>query len=77
MASDTAPVLEFVSDRVTGLLSPFLDPSLLADRVIEMLEDKAMAAGLRARARVHAEATLSMPEYLDAYEALIARVVAG
>ncbi len=77
VASDTAPVLEFVADRETGLLSPFLDPGALADRVLELLEDRALAAGLRAAARVHAEATLSMPDYLDAYEALITRVVAG
>ncbi len=75
VASDTAPVLEFVADRQTGLLSPFLDPGALADRVLLLLEDRAMAAGLRQAARAHALATLAMPVYLEAYQALIARVV--
>ena len=77
VASDTAPVLEFVSDRRTGLLSPFLDPAALSDRVLEVLEDVPLARRLRRAARRHAEATLSMQTYLDGYEALIARTIAA
>jgi glycosyltransferase involved in cell wall biosynthesis len=77
VASDTAPVREFVTHRKTGLLTAFPDPSALVAAVQEVIEDKALAARLRRNARSFAEKTLSMDVYLDAYEALIQRVVAG
>lgn len=77
VGSDTAPVHEFIADGVNGLLTPCLDPALLAGRVLAVLEDEAGAARLRVNARRAAEATLSMPTYLRHYEALIADVVAG
>jgi glycosyltransferase involved in cell wall biosynthesis len=75
VASDTAPVREFVTDRVSGLLAPFLEPDTIADRVLELLEDQALAARLRRGARAWAEANLDMGVYLAAYEALIERTV--
>ncbi len=75
VASDTAPVREFVEHGVTGLLAPFLQPDVVADRVLEMLEDTRLARRLRAAARAWAEANLGMDEYIRAYEALIERAL--
>jgi len=77
VASDTAPVREFVTDRKTGLLAPFLQPDTVADRVLELLEDTRLAGRLRRAARVWAEAHLDMGAYLAGYEALIRRAMDG
>lgn len=77
VASDTAPVREFVAHRRTGLLVPFHDSAALAEAVQELLDDPVLAARLRRNARKLAERSLAMDAYLDGYEALIARVVSG
>ncbi len=77
VASDTAPVHEFVADGQTGLLTPCLDPARLTERVAELLDDPEGTAGLRANARAEAERTLQMDDYIRNYEALIAQVMAG
>ncbi len=71
VASDTAPVREFVTDGVSGRLTPFLRPDAIADHVLEMLEDTQTAARLRAGARAWAEANLDMGAYISNYERLI------
>lgn len=71
IASDTDPVKEFIADRVTGLLTPFLDPHALTDRILEVLEDTNLAQSIRKAARAEAERSLSMSEYLSNYESLI------
>jgi glycosyltransferase involved in cell wall biosynthesis len=75
VASDTAPVREFVTHRKTGLLAPFLQPDAVADAVLTLLEDTALAARLRRGARAWAEKNLDMAVYLSAYEKLIAKVI--
>ena len=75
VASDTAPVREFVTDGVSGRLAPFLQPDAIAGHVLEMLEDTKTAARLRAGARAWAEANLDMSVYIANYEKLIARAV--
>lgn len=75
VASDTAPVREFVQDGVNGLLTPCLDPAQLAERVLQMLEDTDGAARLRAGARAFAETYLRMEDHIVGYEALINRVL--
>ena len=75
VASDTAPVREFVADGATGRLTPFFDPLQLAGRVLETLEDRDRTAGLRAAARAWAEAHLRMADHVAAYSALVARLV--
>jgi len=75
VASDTAPVREFVTDRKTGLLAPFLQPDTVADRVLELLEDARLAGRLRRAARAWAEANLDMGAYLAGYEALMRRAM--
>ena len=75
VASDTAPVREFVADRETGLLVDFPNPAALADGVAELLEDGALARRLRRNARAFAEANFNMTRYLASYEALIRQVM--
>jgi glycosyltransferase involved in cell wall biosynthesis len=75
VASDTAPVHEFVSDGITGLLTPCLDPDRLAENVLRLLSDSAASAQLRANARAWAEQSLRMDAYLHNYEKLIAWVM--
>jgi glycosyltransferase involved in cell wall biosynthesis len=75
VVSDTAPVREFVTHRKTGLMVPFLEPDRVADGVLTLLEDAALAARLRRGARAWAEKHLDMGVYLSAYEKLIARVI--
>ena len=75
VVSDTAPVREFVTDGVSGRLATFLQPDTIADRVLEVLEDQALAARIRAGARAWAESNLDMDIYIRNYEALISRVV--
>ena len=77
VASDTAPVREFVEHGKTGLLGPFTDTQGLVDRVGEILNDDALASHLRGHARAFAERTLRMDVYLAAYQGLIKRVVCG
>jgi len=77
VASDTAPVQEFVSHGQTGLLTPFLDPAALSLRIQEMLEDIGLAARLRAGARAYAEQHLRMQDHLGNYARLIDGMVAG
>jgi glycosyltransferase involved in cell wall biosynthesis len=76
VASDTAPVREFISDRRTGLLAPFLQPDAVADAVLQLLEDTKLAARLRRNARAWAERHLDMGDYISAYETLIEQVIA-
>jgi len=77
VGSDTAPVREFIQDRRTGLLAPFLQPDTIAERVLEVLEDTALNRRLRRSARAWAVAHLDMDAYLQRYEALIAKVLAS
>jgi glycosyltransferase involved in cell wall biosynthesis len=75
VASDTAPVREFISHRKTGLLAPFLEPDAIADAVLSLLSDTKLAQRLRKNARGWAEQNLDMADYLSAYEKLITRVI--
>jgi glycosyltransferase involved in cell wall biosynthesis len=75
VGSDVAPVREFITHRKTGLLVPFLKPDLIADTVLEVLEDQRLASRLRRGARAWAERNLQMAAYLQGYEALIAKAV--
>jgi glycosyltransferase involved in cell wall biosynthesis len=75
VASDTAPVREFVTHGKTGLLAPFLQPEKVADAVLEVLENTALNARLRKAARAWAERNLDMDVYIKGYEALIKRAM--
>ncbi|NIE80513.1 glycosyltransferase [Asaia sp. As-1742] len=75
VGSQTAPVEEFITDRSTGLLAPFLEPDRIADAVLEILEDRRLAGRLRKQARRYAEQNLSLQGYLENYDALISSIV--
>lgn len=77
VASDTGPVREFIQHGKNGLLTPFLDPMALADRVLEILADPLRTARLRHNARRFAEANLRMDYYIRDFRALIDRTIAG
>ncbi len=77
IGSDTQPVREFIRHRANGLLTSFFDPAALARRVLEVLEDGALATRLRVGARRHAERHLAMDAYVAAYEALILKLTVG
>jgi len=77
VASDTAMLREFVSQRRNGILVSFHDHNSLAEAVLETLEDQALNARLRRAARRFAEKHLSMADYLATYEALIGRLTNG
>lgn len=74
VASDTAPVREFVTDGETGLLIPFSDARRLADRVREVLDGGPAIKEMRANARRFAETHLRMDDHIVRYERLIARL---
>ena len=75
VASDTPTVREFVTHEQNGLLTSFFDPKGLAQTILRVLEDVPLARRLRENARRYAEQNFSMEVYLDAYEALIAKLV--
>ena len=75
VASDTAPVQEFVSHDDTGLLVDFTGHRALVDAVEALLADPARSRRLRRNARAFAEKTLRMDRYIAAYERLIAQVI--
>ena len=77
VASQTAPVEEFIAHRKTGLLTPFHDPRRLGDAVLEVLEDQKLAQKLRRAVRKQAVRTLSMQDYITRYEALIRQTIGG
>ncbi len=75
VASDTAPVREFITHGGNGLLTPFLEPDRLAETILEVLENRALAGRLSSEARAYAERTLRMDTYLDGYDQLIDDVI--
>jgi glycosyltransferase involved in cell wall biosynthesis len=74
IGGDTATVTEFVKHGETGLVTPTLDPSALAQTVLGLLEDRKLAQRLGARARQFAEATLDLNQYLAFYCQEIERI---
>jgi glycosyltransferase involved in cell wall biosynthesis len=77
IASDTPTVREFVTHERNGLLVSFFEPKGLADTVLHVLEDAALARHLREGARHYAETSLAMADYIAAYEKLIGRLTGG
>lgn len=71
VASDTAPVREFLQDRDTGRLVPFDKPAKVAAAVLELLEDTAQAAALRQNARRWAETHLDLARHLSAFDRVV------
>jgi glycosyltransferase involved in cell wall biosynthesis len=77
IASDTPTAREFVTHERNGLLVSFFEPKALADTVLHVLEDAALARRLREGARHYAEKSLAMADYIAAYEKLIGKLTGG
>ena len=75
VGADVEPVREFITDLRTGRLVKPLDPASVADGVLEMLEDRALAKKLRHGARRYAEQNLDLQQHIRAFEARIAELV--
>jgi glycosyltransferase involved in cell wall biosynthesis len=58
VASDTAPVREFMDDGETGLLCAMNDPVALAARITEALDNSEALRGLRGAARARIVGTM-------------------
>jgi glycosyltransferase involved in cell wall biosynthesis len=71
VGGDTETVTEFVHDGETGIVTPTLDPVMLAENVHKALSDKKLAAKLRVNARDYAVKHLGMAAYLARYRAYI------
>jgi glycosyltransferase involved in cell wall biosynthesis len=76
VASDTAPVRDFVTHNKNGLLTPCLDPDKLAETILGTLDDSPRTRRLRAGARAYAERNLDMAQHIKAFEAAISRAIA-
>ncbi len=77
VASDTAPVRDFVTDGENGVLTSCLDPQRLAEVVAGTLDDTPRTRRLRAGARAYAESHLAMHQHIIAFEGLIERMTKG
>ncbi len=74
IGGDIDAVREFIVHGENGLLTPFLEPDTLARAILGLLEDKALTGRLRQNARLYAERSLAMADYLRSYCGLIGRL---
>ncbi|WP_409329168.1 glycosyltransferase family 4 protein [Trujillonella humicola] len=77
VAARTGGLPEVVRDGETGLLVPADDPRALADAVVRLLQDPALAAALGSAGRADARARFSIPTFTAALaEAVLGRPAA-
>ncbi len=74
VGADVEPVREFIQDGRNGVLTDCLDPTRLADTVLDLLENPTRADRLRRGARRWAERHLDMNRHIAAFEARIAEL---
>ncbi len=67
IGAEVDSVREFITHNRNGLLTPCLDPALLSERVLELLENRKLADKLRAGARRTAEKSLDMKHHIAAF----------
>ena len=67
IGAEVDPVREFITHNRTGLLTPCLDPGLLTENVLTLLDNTKLADKLRAGARRHAEKHLDMKLHLASF----------
>ncbi len=77
VASDTAPVREFLEHDATALLTPFLDPAALAESILTLLDDPTLRTRLATAARAFAKRHLRLDDTLANYRSLIDKVRAA
>jgi hypothetical protein len=76
VASDVAPVAEFVTDGETGRLVPFHEPEAIAQAVAGLLDDRAAARAMGLRARAAIVADYDLDALLGAKRALLEQALA-
>lgn len=74
VASDTAPVREYLEHEKTALMVPFLQPEAIGEAILHLLETRSLAERLSHNVRQRAEKLLDMKQYLAQYEALVCRM---
>lgn len=77
VATDVGGAREVVTDGVTGFLVPAGDPASLADRLVAILRDPALAARLGAAGRARAAGEFSVARMVDRYAQLYDRLLAS
>lgn len=75
VASRVAGVPDVIDDGVHGLIVPERDPDALADALVRLLDDPALAARLGAAARARVEQELTWERTAERFEALFRRAV--
>lgn len=75
VASDTAPVREFVKHRRNGLLVPFHDPAQLARNVSTLLADDGLRERVSSEARRYAMRHLGLERQFTHFDRLVADLV--
>lgn len=71
IASDTAPVREFIVDGVNGLLVPFLDPGGLSEAILRVLRDTTLSDRIRAGALAYGRKVLGNARHTEAMDSLL------
>jgi glycosyltransferase involved in cell wall biosynthesis len=77
VASDTAPVTEFITDGENGLLTDFFDPKAVARRVDELLTTPEKFEQMRKNARAFVENGYKIDQCLPKWINLIDKVTGG
>jgi len=78
VASDTPPVREVITDRETGLLTPFFEPLQLAANVAELVQDAELRSEMGRRARFEAVRRFDFNQAsLPAHEKMLLEVMAA
>lgn len=77
IATSVGGNVDLVQHEVTGLLVPPGDAPALAQAIVRLADDRALAAGLGERARTHADSVFGMDRMVARTEQLYARSLGG
>jgi len=77
VGSDTEPVRELITDGENGVLVPFKEPEVIAERLNQILDNRQDYADLKKTARDHIVAKYSVKDLLPQYWQLIESVANG
>ena len=77
VGSDTDPVRELITDGENGVLVPFKEPEVIAERLNQMLDNRQDYVELRKAARDHIVDKYSVKDLLPQYWQLIESVANG
>jgi glycosyltransferase involved in cell wall biosynthesis len=77
IATDLEGMPELITHGETGLLVPPRDPKAMADAMLRVIGDPALAHAMARAGRARVEARFSLRAKIDATEALYRRLVAG